>query len=160
MLDLGDLVVIEIELCERRVVLQVFYTFDEVLTQTQRLDAHQSLQVLDLPDPTVVQINILKKKPSNAYQHCVARLLLPLMVCLHCRTRIPNPMGTLYYAEVFILVQIPIWIPTRMVSQMVTVPILGTDLHPRDRCPSKFYYFSIRGSESGSEPMGNFCIVK
>ena len=65
MFDLGDLVVIEIELDERRVVLQVFYSFDEVLTQTQRLDAHQSLQVLDLPDPTVVQVYILKNKPEK-----------------------------------------------------------------------------------------------
>ena len=52
-----------------------------------------------------------------------------------------------------------IWIPMRMVSQMVTVPILGTDLYPRDRFPSKFYYISIRGSKSESEPMGNFCIL-
>ena len=39
-------------------------------------------------------------------------------------------MGTLYYAEVFTLVPIQIQIPTRMVSQMVTVPILGMDVHP------------------------------
>ena len=39
-------------------------------------------------------------------------------------------MGTLYYAEVFTLAQIPIQIPTQMVSQMVTVPILGMDVHP------------------------------
>ena len=82
-LDLGDLVVIEIELCERRVVLQVFYTFNEVLTQTRRLDAHQSLQVLDLPDPTVVQINVLKTNEKKTYGVCsplilCARLLLPL----------------------------------------------------------------------------------
>ena len=43
-------------------------------------------------------------------------------------------------------------------SRMVTVPILGMDLHPRDRCPSQFYYISIWGSESESEPKGNFCI--
>ena len=48
---------------------------------------------------------------------------------LHCRTRtriqtqIPNPMGTLYYAEVFTLVQFQIRIPTQIVSQMATVPI-------------------------------------
>ena len=35
--------------------------------------------------------------------------------------------------------------PTQMVSQMITVPILGTDLHPKDRCLSQFYYISIRG---------------
>ena len=49
------------------------------------------------------------------------------MAYLHSRTRIPNPMGTLYYAEVFTLVQIQNLIPTQMVSQMVTVQILGTD---------------------------------
>ena len=42
---------------------------------------------------------------------------------------------------------------------MVTVPILGTDLLPKDRSPSQFYYISIRGSDSESEPMGNFCMV-
>ena len=54
------------------------------------------------------------------------------MAYSHCqtRTRIPKLMGTLHYAEVFTLVQIRIWIPTRMVSQMVTVPILGMDLCP------------------------------
>ena len=79
---------------------------------------------------------------------------------IRTRTRILTPMGTLYYAEVFTLVQIRICIPTWMVSQMVTVPILGTDLHPEDRSPSQFYYISIRGSESESEPVENFCIVQ
>ena len=46
------------------------------------------------------------------------------------RIRTPFPMVTLYYAELFPLVQIWIQIPVRRVSQMVTVPILGTDLHP------------------------------
>ena len=86
----------------------------------------------------------------------------------HCRTRtqtriqnqIPNPMGTLYYAEVFTFVRIWIWIPTGMVSQMITVPNLGTDVRPKDRCLSQFYYISIRGSESEPEPMGNFCTVQ
>ena len=90
------------------------------------------------------------------------------MAYLHCRTRIrtwtrnriPNLMGTLYYAEVFTLVWIWTWIPTWKISQMVTVPILGMDLLPRDRCPFQFYYISIRGSESESEPMENFCIVQ
>ena len=31
--------------------------------------------------------------------------------------------------------------PTQMVSQMVTVPILGTDVCPRDRCPSLLHTF-------------------
>ena len=39
---------------------------------------------------------------------------------------------------------------------MVTVPILGTDVHPKDRCLSQFYYISIWGSEFESEPNGKF----
>ena len=74
-------------------------------------------------------------------------------------TRIPNPMGTLYYAEVFTLVKIQIQIPTRMDSWMVTVSILGMDLCPRERYLSQFYYISIRDTESESEPMRNFCII-
>ena len=87
-----------------------------------------------------------------AYSHCWTRT--------RTRIRTPFPMGTLYYAEVFTLVWIWIWIPTQMVSQMVTVPILGADLHPKDRSLSQFYYISIRGSESESEPMGKCCIVQ
>ena len=49
---------------------------------------------------------------------------------VHCRIRILNPNVTLYYAEIFPLVQIRIRIPIWVVSRMVTVPILGTDLHP------------------------------
>ena len=68
------------------------------------------------------------------------------MAYFHCRRRIwiPNPIVTLYYAEIFPLVWIWIWIAIQMVSQMLTVPILGMDLHPRDRSPSQFYYISIR----------------
>ena len=73
-------------------------------------------------------------------------------------TWIPNPIITLYYAEIFTLIQIQI--PTWMVSEMVAVTILGTDLHPNDRYPCQFYYISIRGSESESEQMENFCIVQ
>ena len=40
-------------------------------------------------------------------------------------------MGTLYFAEVFTLIWIRIWIPTQMVSQMITVPILGQMFVPR-----------------------------
>ena len=47
-----------------------------------------------------------------------------------------------------------------MVSRMVTIPILGTDLHPRDRSPSQFYYISIRGSESESKPVEKSCILQ
>ena len=59
------------------------------------------------------------------------------------RTRIqtPFPMATLYYAGLFPLVRIRIQIPVWRVSQMVTVPILGRDLHPRDRSPSLFHTF-------------------
>ena len=56
---------------------------------------------------------------------------------------------TLYYAELFPLVRRP----RRRLSLMVTVPILGTDLHPRDRSPSQFYYILIRGLESISIPV-------
>ena len=69
-------------------------------------------------------------------------------------------MGTLYYAEVFTLVPIQIQIPARIFSKIFTVPILGWDVRPKDRCPSQFYYISIRASQSESEPMGNFCIVQ
>ena len=67
-----------------------------------------------------------------------------VMAYSYCRTRtriqtqIPNLMGTLYYAEVFTLVRIQIRIPTQMVSQMVTVPILGMDVHPKETYLSQF----------------------
>ena len=44
------------------------------------------------------------------------------------RIRIPNPIVTLYYVQLFPLVQIQIWIPVQIVSRMVTVLILGMDL--------------------------------
>ena len=68
-----------------------------------------------------------------AYSHCRIRT----------RTRIPNPMGTLYYVEVFTLVQIQIQIPVQTDSRIVTVPILGTDIHPRDRYLSQFYTLQL-----------------
>ena len=43
---------------------------------------------------------------------------------------------------------------------MVTVPILGMHLHPRDRSPAQFYYISIRGSESESEPVEKLSIMQ
>ena len=55
----------------------------------------------------------------------------PMGICV-----IPNPIITLYYAQLFPLVQIQIQIPVRRVSRMVSVPILGTDLRPRDPNPS------------------------
>ena len=46
------------------------------------------------------------------------------------RIRIPSPIVTLYYAQLFPLVWIQIQIPVWIVSRMVTVPILGMDLCP------------------------------
>ena len=58
------------------------------------------------------------------------------------RIRIPNvTFVTLYYAQLFPLVRIQIQIPVWIVSLMVTVPILGMDLHPRDRSLSLFHTF-------------------
>ena len=62
---------------------------------------------------------------------------------IRTRIQIPNPMGTLYYAELFPLVWIQIQIPVRRVSRMVTVLILGTNLHPRDRSLSLFHTFEL-----------------
>ena len=73
-----------------------------------------------------------------------------LMAYFHqrIRTRFPNPIVTLYYTQLFPLVRIWIWIPVWIVSQMVTVPILGTDLCPRGRSPSLFHTF-----ESGDQSL-------
>ena len=79
---------------------------------------------------------------------------------IRIRTRTLSLIITLYYAELFTLVQIWIQILVQIVSRIVTVPILGTDVHPKDRYLSQFYYISIRGSESVSEPMWSFCIVQ
>ena len=61
---------------------------------------------------------------------------------------------TLYYAELFPLVQR--WRQRQRqrqrLSLMVTVPILGMDLCPRDRSLSQFYYIFVRGLESISVP--------
>ena len=65
---------------------------------------------------------------------------------IRTRIRIPNPIVTLYYAQLFPLVGIRIQIPVQIASRMVTVPILVTDLHPRDRSPSLFHTF-----ESGDQ---------
>ena len=66
---------------------------------------------------------------------------------------IPNLIDTLYYAQLFPLV----WRWRQRWRQrlflMVTVPILGMDLCPRDRSPSQFYYILIRGLESVSIPV-------
>ena len=59
---------------------------------------------------------------------------------------------TVYYAELFHWYGDGDGDGDRL-SLMVTVPILGTDLHPRDRSPSQFYYILIRGLESVSVPV-------
>ena len=59
-----------------------------------------------------------------------------LWLILHHRGRTPNPIVTLYYAQLFPLVQIRIWIPVWIVSWMVTVPIFRMDLCPRDPNPN------------------------
>ena len=80
-----------------------------------------------------------------AYSHCRTRI--------RTRTRIPNPMGTLYYVEIFTLVQIQI--PVQRVFRIVTVPILGTDICSGDRCPSLFHTF-----QSGDQsPDPNQCEI-
>ena len=69
------------------------------------------------------------------------------------RRRIPvqrvSLIVTLYYAELFPLVQRQ----RQRLFPIITVPILGMDLHPRDRSPSQFYYILIRGLESISVPV-------
>ena len=77
-----------------------------------------------------------------AHSHCRTRI--------RTRTRIPNPMGTLYYVEVFTLVQIWIRIPVQRVSRIVTVPILGTDICPRDRYPSLFH--TLQSGDQSLDP--------
>ena len=55
---------------------------------------------------------------------------------IRIRIRIPNPIVTLYYAQLFPMVRIQIWIPVQIISQMVTIPILGMDLRPKDPNPN------------------------
>ena len=52
--------------------------------------------------------------------------------------QIPNPMVTLYYAELFPLIRIRTRIPVWRLFPMVTVPILGTDLRPNKPVYTKF----------------------
>ena len=79
-----------------------------------------------------------------AYSHCQNPIRIQTL------TRIPNPMGTLYYVEVFTLVQIQIWIPVQRVSQIITLPILGTDICPRDRYPSLFH--TLQSGDRSPDP--------
>ena len=79
-----------------------------------------------------------KKKPCNmdrmrglmAHFHQQRRTRIQIQI------QIPNPIVTLYYTQLFPLVWIRIRIPVWIVSQMVTVPILGMDLRPRDPNPN------------------------
>ena len=80
---------------------------------------------------------------------------LTLMAYFHQRRqrrrRIPvrrvSLIVTLYYAELFPLVRR--W----RLFPIITVPILGMDLRPRDSSPSQFYYMLIRGLEYVSVPV-------
>ena len=79
---------------------------------------------------------------------------------IRARIRIPNPIVTLYYAQLFPLVQIRIRIPVQIVSQMVTVPILGMDLHPRDRFPSLLHTFESGDQSLNPNQWKKSCIVQ
>ena len=68
-----------------------------------------------------------------AYSHCRIRT--------RTRTRIPNLMDTLYYAEIFTLVRIRTRIPVRTDSRIVTVPILRADLRPNKPVYTTFICF-------------------
>ena len=72
-----------------------------------------------------------------AYSHCRIRTRI------QTRTRIPNPMDTLYYAEVFTLVRIWTRIPVRTDSRIVTVPILGADPRPNKPVHTTFSCFCL-----------------
>ena len=72
-----------------------------------------------------------------AYSHCRIRTRI------RTRTRIPNPMDTLYYAEVFTLVRIRTRIPVQTNSQIVTVPILGVDPRPNKPVHTTFSCFCL-----------------
>ena len=60
---------------------------------------------------------------------------------IRIRTRIPNPVVTLYYAEVFAQHRLRLRFGFGSHSLMATVPILGTDLCPKDRSPSQLFTF-------------------
>ena len=72
-----------------------------------------------------------------AYSHCRIRTRI------RTRTRIPNLMDTLYYAEVFTLARIRTRIPVRTDSRIVTVPILGADPHPNKPVHTTFSCFCL-----------------
>ena len=91
---------------------------------------------LQIPNNSTTRIIIKQSRHClMAYSHCQTQIRT------RTRIQIPNLMVTLYYVEIFTLVQIWIWIPVWRVSQIVTVPILGTDIHSGDRCPSLFHTF-------------------
>ena len=75
-----------------------------------------------------------------AYNHQRIRTRIPIPI--------PNPVVTMYNAQLFPLVRIQI--PVRIVLRMVTVPILGKDLSPRDRSPSLFHTF--QSGDQSSNP--------
>ena len=72
-----------------------------------------------------------------AYSHCRIR------TWIGTRTRTPSLMVTLYYVELFTLVRIRTRIPVWMDSQIVTVPILGTDICPNKPVHTTFSCFCL-----------------
>ena len=72
-----------------------------------------------------------------AYSHCRIRTRI------RTRTWIPNPMDTLYYAEVFTLVRIRTRIPVRTDSRIITVPSLGVDPCPNKPVHTTFSCFCL-----------------
>ena len=82
------------------------------------------------------------------------------MVYFHCRsrirTRIPNPVVTLYYAVVFLLHGLRLG----SLSWMGTVPILGMDLHPKERSSSQLHTFQSGDQSPKSKPVEKFSIVQ
>ena len=74
------------------------------------------------------------------------------------RRRIPvrkvSLIVTLYYAELFPLV----W--RGRLSLMVTVPILGMDLCPRDRSPSPILLYFNKGIGIRLHTSGKTCLVQ
>ena len=107
------------------------------------------------------------RNTTNINQNVRFRFLamwMGLMAYFHqrirTRIRIPNPIVTLYYAQLFQLVQIQIRIPVQIVSWM------DYCTHFRDGSPFQgqisvpISYIWIRGSKSESEPVEKSCIVQ
>ena len=94
-----------------------------------RKDANGLCHIPPTDDTFLCKSCTIKQVTVMAYFHQRRRRRIP--------KRIPNPIDTLYYAQLFPLIQR--W--RRRLFPSITVPILGTDLHPRDRSPSLFNTF-------------------